>query len=237
MSTTHSTSLDLHNLRDDIAPLYLRYEGQVNAQPAFVELDEDGEISTAIGADSGCGMAFWHRRTLQWRVPSDVSGAAMIAFLQSDEARTLLERVHAGHTVEWDGNNHVGRLSGDAREASEEFAALVDRELQTETARVSVWRAGDWLFASGNNSLSDVWPSGQSLDEAEAELEASAKRDGCYLDGDVRDELVAKARQMLDAEEPGLTAEQLAALVAEGEADADDVAEYLAAVSDSAVTP
>lgn len=237
MSITYATTLDLHSLRDDIAPLYLRYEGQINAQPAFVELDEEGEISTAIGADSGCGMAVWHRRTLQWRVPSDVSGPAMIAFLESDDARSLLERVHAGHTVEWNGNNHVGRLNDEAREASDEFAALVDRELHTETARVAVWRAGDWLFASGNNSLCDVWPAGQSLDEAEAELEAGAKRDGCYLDGDVRDELVAKARQMLDAEEPGLTAEQLAALVADGEADADDVSAYMAAISDSAVTP
>lgn len=49
-------------------------------------------------------------------------------------ADELLERVHAGHSIEWDGHNSKGRLDDDAAAASEEIegviGAIPDADLQ-----------------------------------------------------------------------------------------------------------
>ena len=65
----------------------------------------------------------YHRRQHEYRVDKQVDATRFRAWLEKHS--DLLRRICDGHTVEWDGSNHVGRLTDDAREASEELQHLL----------------------------------------------------------------------------------------------------------------
>jgi len=196
-----------------LAPLYCKYPNQCNPQPAFVEMDEDGEVSADYSADSGGTPSHvWHNRTLRWAVPSEVNGKTLADLLQGDEVRGLLERIHAGHSVDWDGSNHRGTLDDAAQDASYDLERRLERLAEDPTDLDQVWSVGDWLFSNG--SLAQHWEA-QSLDEAVAEIESAADGESVSLDGDVRECLLDKALRMFDeGGDDGLNATHLVALVA-----------------------
>lgn len=203
----------LATLRAELAPLFHRYPQQTEPQPAYVQLDEVGDVTAGHSGEIGGGAPahVWHGRTLRWSVPASVLGDVLADLLAGD-ALPLLQRVHAGHSVQWDGNNHCGALDDDAQQASDELDRLFEGLSHSDL--VSVWGAGDWLFSC--NRLSDVW-SGCSLAEAVAESESCARSEGVLIDGDIADELLAEAMDKF-SEDGGdcLDAHHLAALVAAG---------------------
>lgn len=199
----------------DIAPLHMQYPGQHTPQPAFVQFDEDGSVSAYVSGEIGNGqpMRVWHQRDLRWAVPGNVNGQAL-ADLLAGAALPLLERVHAGHSVDWDGNNYSGTLDDDATEASDALEQMFDGMQGDESAMVPIWDVSDWLFS--NCILSDHW-SDQAIEDAAAQLEAAADSEGVYLDGDIAACLLDQAEQMFDEDgDDKLTATHLAALVADG---------------------
>lgn len=173
------------------APLYHHYAGQLEPQPARLYLDQtgnawldwSGEIGGAIPADQ------WHHRTLSWGVSPYLSKQACLDLLEDENVLTLLTRIHWGHSVEWDGSNHVGVLTDDAAIAVEELQEYLD-DRYSYSAEAQVWDAAEWLRAGGWNSLVDVWPSDEPLDQAVDRLIDEADRDGVVLDGDVRKALL-----------------------------------------------
>jgi hypothetical protein len=70
--------------------------------------------------------AEWHQRDLRFVIANAKSGAVKLdtAALRRDlkaggRLAVLIDRIIAGHSVDWDGSNMVGRLDDDAKEASE----------------------------------------------------------------------------------------------------------------------
>lgn len=208
-----------------IAPLHHRYPGQAGPQPAYIELTEDGKVLADFNAELGNAMpaAVWHRRTLRWPLPPDVRGEALTAFLADPAALALLQRVHAGHSVEWDGSNHVGRLDEDARAASDKFAELIERDLAGDEA--AVWDANEWLWA--NCTLLTHWQH-QPLAEAVAQIEADAAVQGVLIDGDIKHELLDEAARWLESGRPGLTPAHVTALIESGRATDAEATQYAA---------
>lgn len=205
---------NLASLRAELAPLYCRYPHQTEPQPAYVQLDEDGDVTTGYSGEIGGGVPahVWHGRTLRWTVPASVRGDVLADLLAGD-ALPLLQRVHAGHSVQWDGNNHCGTLDDDARTASDELAALLSG-LEDEADNVPVWDVADWLFS--NCTLPDHWHT-QSLADAVAEIEAVARSERVALDGDITRCLLDWAARAFDeAGADSLTPVHLAELVAAG---------------------
>ena len=111
-------------------PLYIHFPGQHEPQSAFVQLHPDGEVE--FGASGEIGNA----------VPEAVFNDRILRIVDVDpylsldgldklhrEIRPLLEEIAAGHSVEWNGNNNVGRLTEDAQEARER---LMQRLWQTD---------------------------------------------------------------------------------------------------------
>jgi len=98
-------------------PLRLKYDGQTNHQPAFLEIDEAGRVRVGIDHEISGAMpiSVWHRRDIRVGVNHDLTADDIDSLF--DEVEPLLERIHAGHIIEWDGANHVGRLDEDAHEA------------------------------------------------------------------------------------------------------------------------
>lgn len=134
---------------DGIAPVYEKYDREFQAQPAYIRMDEDGEIDAWVNGEIGNAVpaSIWNGRTLTWRVPSDVRGDALLAFVK--EHQGLFERVYLGHEVDFDGNNHVGKLDEDAQEASEEIEQAAE-SLCDET--IGVCSMAEWMRVEGTPS-------------------------------------------------------------------------------------
>lgn len=135
------------------APLYFSYPGQCNLQPAYIEYtghgdgdadivlvaDYSGEIGGGIPANVNTGVV---RR---WSVPPQVARWALINLIEDDEFLGLLDRLHAGFSVEHDGSNWVGELTDDAAEAEVEIIEILADLADLEC--VEIFDARDWCEA------------------------------------------------------------------------------------------
>lgn len=106
-----------------------------------VEADERHSSENTVPSD------VWHNRTLEWTA-SLSQGSAVVAdrdalYALAEEVAALAAVVHAGHSVDWDGRNGVGELTGAADAAATSIAMLVDNA--DWTADVEVWDAQDWV--------------------------------------------------------------------------------------------
>lgn len=164
-------AITLHtaDLQADRAALVFKYDSQINPQPAYVRMTEEGDVDAYTSGEIGNAvpMDVWHSRTLTWSLPWSTDANALAELLETPEVLALLERVHAGHEVSWDGSNHVGRLGEDAQDASYRLERIFE---QADT--VDVWDADGLL-----NSLSfdDAWPEDMALDAAaQAHIDSAA---------------------------------------------------------------
>lgn len=158
---------DLEALRADPAPVYHKYPDNYQAQPAHLYLDEDGEVSVDWGDANSVTMDVAEGRTLRFRIPSQVTGKALVAMLEDERILRLLERIHVGHTVEWDGSNHRGRLTDDAREAADKLDAWLDQNYWDDGDMAVIWTVEDWMQSSVSAmTLAGepcIWPDAQQF--------------------------------------------------------------------------
>ncbi len=213
---------------EGIAPVYTKYDSEFQPQPAYIRMDEDGEIDAWVNGEiNGTPMSVWHGRTLTWRVPSNVRGDALLAFVK--EHRRLFERVYLGHEVDWDGNNHVGTLDDDAQEASEEIEQAAEA-LHDET--MDVCSMEEWMRAGGNNKLADMWAAEQSIEAAAQEAEESARdalSDGVWVEdpGSAKDVLIEWAHDELRNHPQRLSKTHFEGLIAEGQITLEEAQEVI----------
>ena len=180
--TTLTLKPRLADLYDEMAPLYLHYDGQTDAQPAYVSLDlKTGEIDARANGEIGNAVPFsvWHRLVLRYSVPAEIRGGALQALVA--DLLPLLERVYAGGEIRWDGSNHVGSLDDAATDAEGEIRLRLD-EIDAKADCVAVWSPEDWLEAS---SLDELIDESETVARAARRLDAEAAAEGVYLDGDV----------------------------------------------------
>lgn len=208
-------------LATEAAPLYRHYAGQCQAQDAYIEIDEDGAIDAGYNAEIGnrVPVCVWYGCTLRFRAPQNLSGRGLLALVE--EHRELFARVNAGHIVEWDGSNHVGRLTDDAREAKNEL----EDTLYQQPGDVTICDADEYLWS--NCSLADHWSEG-SIDAVVERIGKYAASEGDIITGDIRESLLARAENMLDERPETLARCHIDALLAEGRLDAEQAAEWIA---------
>jgi hypothetical protein len=152
------------------APLFHRtYDGDQCS--AFLLLDEDGNVSIDIRAPWGMNsfpIDEWHGRTQCWEISSAVHRDALRGAFSDTYILELLQRVHNGHSVEWNGNNYVGVLNEDAEEASDELEQCFD-----DLATWDVRSAYDWLAEEYIDA--NLWPAGTTVQQVVADLKAEAR--------------------------------------------------------------
>jgi len=85
-----------------------------------------------------------------------------------DEIAPLADRVLAGSEIEWDGNNHVGKLDEDAQDASDEIERICDELEPAPSETVTEWDACEFYDAVKDEL-------GVTADSTDAELEALAE--------------------------------------------------------------
>lgn len=154
---------EVFNYLDHVAaPLYVEFES--DSHGAWLCLNEHGECSLEVLGPWVYTFRSSLRdyRTLVWPLPQAIKGHALQRVLTSDKVLQLLQRVHDGQEVKWDGQRWSGYLDDDADEANAELEEICQYE----------WNSDDlWWFESADKwlseySLNDVWPAGKSLHEA-----------------------------------------------------------------------
>ena len=187
--TTSPIALDLGNLDQDRIEPYQRFGDRVDPQPAYVEVDENGSVSADYDGELGCELPVQvrHRLTLRVPVAAEVECGDLAAYLRG-AALPLLQAIHDGHLVHWDGSDETGTLTCEAECALTALAAGLQ-----DLPSVEIWTVEDWLFGSGQ-SLSDAWPGEQTLDEAAAAREASCCATSVVVQGDAARALMDRAR-------------------------------------------
>lgn len=183
--TASTVTLELENLRDSLAPLFHRYPQQTEPQSAFIEITEEGTVSADWNGEIGNAIpcTVYHGRTLRVAVSPRAKGADLARYLSGD-GLPLLERVHQGHRVEWDGSNNVGHLDEDAAQAFQELEGALQ-----EMPEAIVWPVAEYLQAL---ALSELWPVDKSLSQAVELLQEEADREAIVLDGSMETVLLAR---------------------------------------------
>jgi hypothetical protein len=105
-------------------PLYHKYPGQSNPQPAYLTIVPESErcyLDSSSEIGNAMPMEVWHGVQIRIGVPPCVDPGMITEWLESEKAQILLGRIIAGHRVEWDGSNHRGRMSEDSVSALEEL--------------------------------------------------------------------------------------------------------------------
>lgn len=197
-------------LGGDECPLYHRYSSECKPEGAYVQLSEGGLVSAGIASGDGLPVRVFNNCDLRWEVPPEVNGKVLADFLRSTDVRALLDTIWYGHDVDWSNGNQVGTLDDEAQEAYDELQYLLSEICESECNPSSVWEVSEYLF--GSNSLRDVWSS-ESLDAAVANIEADAKYQNVFIDGDIAECLLDSAMNHIEEEERGLTQSHLNELV------------------------
>lgn len=156
------------SVKDD-TELFCHYASQSEPQRCFIALDlEDGTLWADYNAEIGSAVpeAVWNGRTI--RFPAPCMTAAGMNHLM-DEIAPLADRVLAGSEIEWDGNNHVGKLDEDAQDASDEIERICDELEPAPSETVTEWDACEFYDAVKDEL-------GVTADSTDAELEALAEK-------------------------------------------------------------
>lgn len=206
--------------------LFCHYPGRAKPQPAHVQLDlEDGELLASHNAEVGEGMpaSVFLGRALRWDIPILTADAANRLL---DGLVPLAQRIVDGATIEWNGNDHIGRLDDDARAAADDIQALCSPQSGhwDESAQVCEFDAADWVADTEEETVTRLGLTADSTDtdidamEA-AEMADAAENPGNYgavilvgfadwlwsrrteLREQVADDLEETARQLADLEE------------------------------------
>lgn len=188
-------TIDTSNLRGEAAPLYKRYPHQNQPQRAHVEMDEDGNVRAEINGEIGDAvpMHVWHGRTLRWSVSPYVRGDSLADLLESEKVRALFERVHNGHSVEWNGQNMVGRLDEDAEAAALELEAILSPDSgEYELAQV----CGAYEFIADWFELKELVEAGSVEECAKRQLESNDA--DIVIVGDMEEEVASRAAELIE---------------------------------------
>jgi hypothetical protein len=99
-------------------------------QDAAIRIDENGAVTWSerwyYGGD-GTPMAEWHQRDLRFEIANARHGkqkidtARLKADLRNGVLADLIDRIIAGHSIVWNGSNHVGRFTQDATDAADDL--------------------------------------------------------------------------------------------------------------------
>ncbi|EMK02817.1 hypothetical protein LEP1GSC166_1852 [Leptospira kirschneri] len=125
MNNANTTTIEIReSYKSQTLPVYAKdHEGR--QLPAHISLNQHGKVfASHVDEIGNVGYDVWKQIRLQWEIPTNISGWALDKLIV--ELKPLLERVHAGHTVDYDANNNiVVTLSDEAKEASQEIETAI----------------------------------------------------------------------------------------------------------------
>lgn len=117
---------DLHELKNQIAPLFSRFGINDSAESAWILIDPDKQT---IDTDFDVNIGHPHivfGRIYALEIPGDISGKVLVDILVDPEFLSLVKLIENNWQLEWNGSNHIGRLDETTLEKLEEFRHFID---------------------------------------------------------------------------------------------------------------
>lgn len=143
-----------HNANEP-APLYCHYEGQTQAQRAFIELDlRDGRVTVDYDGNIGGGIPehVWNGVILRYPIRNDLTVDQIAEVI--DELKDDIQYVYQHSATEFDGNgNLIGRLTnGEAKNRNELLTNPVDGIHGQDLDALVITDLADWLVSANDTS-------------------------------------------------------------------------------------
>ena len=140
--------------------------------------DKPIHIDTCCQID-GTPISVWHGIVRRYYLSPYTDAEALTTDINAGVFDDLFQRIVDGSEVEWDGNNFVGRLNEDAREAEEELEQLLEDYVD---GSIGLWDAGEWLQDSSDEELGVTAAStDDELAKKARELEEEARAEGAIV--------------------------------------------------------
>ena len=152
-------------------------------QTPYIELDLTSP-DNAIHIDTYCQIdgtpiSVWHGIVRRYYLSPYTNAEDLTTDINAGVFDELFQRIADGSEVEWDGDNHVGRLNEDAREAEEELEKLLE---EYADGSIGLWDAADWLQDSSDEDLGvTAEASDDELAKKARELEEEACAEGAVV--------------------------------------------------------
>jgi len=181
---------------DDIRVLDANANGRTPYDTLVLDIDEDGKVSlwinTVYGSNDGIPFSVWHGRTRRYTLGRG-RGVVALDWLRDQlsdggSLATLIDRVIAGHSVEWDGSNMRGHLTDDASEAEDEIERWIEQN-SIFADLWSVWDEDDWIADEARRTIT-AGTTDEQIDAYLVEVRAAAASECVVLTGDARDWLI-----------------------------------------------
>jgi uncharacterized protein YehS (DUF1456 family) len=213
---------EIEELLERFAPLYHQYPDRTEPQKCYLEMDWVGLVTVNWNVDprgDPVPMDVWNKGRLRWSLSPYADGQSLYEFLQSDQMRSLLERVHEGHITDWYNAELVGHLTEDAEEASLQIESVLHNKpyLERKIYSKKEWVKSNFLvddvIADGNISsyIKKMHEKMEDIEKAECAL---------FLDGLIYEEIEKSCvgyleRSMEDGNKPDEKAFMLAQMLAD----------------------
>lgn len=176
--------------------------GSINWTHCITLCPEDDPINVCVSSHpvNGTPALIYHGREIVLGEIADGTAdtTAIRKYLEGEQAQALLQEIVDGYELGWDGRNHVGRLTGEAREALES----IQDSIRSLVARLpEYWTVEDWFRDGSVDEITAEMTDDQVAEMADHEI-ASALTQSVHLDADEVSEYITEQRdKMRDAAE------------------------------------
>jgi len=161
--------MEIIKCNNERAPLYCRFAGQYNEQPAYIEIDMESEtICADYCGEVGNGLPsnVWEKRALRFRISNKITGETANNVMT--EILPMAKKLLANYEI----NSQTRR--GVANAEPEVIIFNIERLCENVPADFDVWSASDWI---AETKISDLISNGESLYDAARRIADEAWRD------------------------------------------------------------
>lgn len=176
---------------------YVNLPGRPTYTALFIDPARRVATVTQQQRTNSTTMSIYHGVHLETTIYGHPDEGELRDYLEQGAGQELLQDIVYGHTVDWDGQNHVGSLSEDAAAAWDELKRDMNNY---HDSKYSFWEAGEWLL-EGARSVVTAQTTDEELAEWADAWMSHAQAENVVLDEAALDWLTNYRDQLREEEE------------------------------------
>lgn len=155
-------------------PVYAKYEGQHQAQPAYLELDIcDGSLTADYSGEIGNAVPVrvWNNLILRFSLMPETTAEEVARIIE--ENKETFQKILDGSKSEWNNSNWVGKFTDETKEIINEISQLDPFVCDVQGGLIEL---SEWI-------AENKFPStGQSIEDFAEDVISSDGNDGFYFE-------------------------------------------------------
>lgn len=140
-------------------------------------------LDCTTASETGTPSDYWHGVRLRTPITSALDLESLTQAINAGAIDAEIAAICDGHTVEWDGSNHVGRMSAAASAAWDRIGVWLDAQitLADRFEHAGSWDAYDWFGPADDECGVTATTTDAELDEIEERVEEDARAEYVIL--------------------------------------------------------